>query len=94
MNNVELLITIIVLGVMLLCSLITLIIALCNGSMKKFVVEKMSEAEAHSEWTADQKRDYVINAFKEKYKIMNFVLDCKKFIELVIKYSKEINYKK
>lgn len=94
MNNVELLVTIIILGVMLLCSLITLIIALCNGSMKKFIVEKMSEADAHSDWSSDQKREFVVNAFKEKYKIMKFVLDCKKFIELVIKYSKEINYKK
>lgn len=88
------LIWIIVLGVLLLASLIGLLVALFNGSMKKFVVEKMAEADTHTDWTAEQKRNFVIEAFKEKYKIVEFILNCKKFIELVIKYSKEINYKK
>lgn len=88
------LIWIIVLGVLLLASLIGLLVALFNGSMKKFVVEKMAEADTHTDWTAEQKRNFVIEAFKEKYKLAEFILNCKKFIELVIKYSKEINYKK
>lgn len=88
------LIWIIVLGVLLLASLIGLFTALFNGSMKKFVVEKMAEADTHTDWTAEQKRNYVIEEFKKKYKIAEFILNCKKFIELVIKYSKEINYKK
>lgn len=88
------LIWIIVLGVLLLASLIGLLVALFNGSMKKFVVEKMAEADTHTDWTAEQKRNFVIEAFKEKYRIVEFILNCKKFIELVIKYSKEINYKK
>ena len=88
------LIWIVVLGVLLLASLIGLFAALFNGSMKKFVVEKMAEADTHTDWTAEQKRNFVIEAFKEKYKIAEFILNCKKFIELVIKYSKEINYKK
>lgn len=88
------LIWIVVLGVLLLASLIGLFTALLNGGMKKFVVEKMAEADTHTDWTAEQKRNFVIEAFKEKYKIAEFILNCKKFIELVIKYSKEINYKK
>lgn len=94
MMDTSALITIIVLGVTLLASLIGLFGALFNGSMKKFVVEKMSEAESHKDWSAEQKRNYVIEAFKSKYKIMEFILNCKKFIEEVIKYSKQINYKK
>ena len=88
------LVWIIILGVLLLTTLIGLAVSLFNGSMKKFVVEKMAEADTHKDWTAEQKRNFVIEAFKEKYKIAEFLLNCKKFIELVIKYSKEINYKK
>lgn len=88
------LILIIVLGILLLITLSGLLVALFNGSMKKFVVEKMAEADAHPDWTAEQKRNFVVEAFKNKYKIVEFILNCKKFIELVIKYSKEINYKK
>lgn len=92
--DVKALVAIIVLGVMLVAALVGLLVALFNGSMKKFVVEKMAEADSHSDWTADQKRKYVIEAFVEKYKIVAFLLNCEKFIKLVIKYSKEINYKK
>lgn len=88
------LIWIIVLGVLLLITLIGLLVSVFNGSMKKFVVEKIAEADSHKDWTAEQKRNFVIEEFKKKYKIMEFILNCKKFIELVIKYSKEINYKK
>lgn len=85
---------IIILGVLLVCSLVGLLVALFNGSMKQFIVEKMAEADTHEDWSGEEKRQYVIEAFKKKYKIAEFLLNCKKFIELVIKYSKEINYKK
>lgn len=94
MDNIQFIIPIIILGVLLLGSLVGLLIALFNGSMKKFIVEKMAEADSHADWTSEQKRNFVIETFKEKYKIMEFILNAKKFIELVIKYSKEINYKK
>lgn len=94
MMDTKALVTIIILGVLLLVSLISLLAALFNGSMKKFIVEKMAEADSHKDWSAEQKRNYVIEAFKEKYKIIEFLCNVKKFIELVIKYSKEINYKK
>ena len=92
--DTQTLVIIIILGIMLLCSIGGLLAALFNGSMKKFVVDKMAEADSHTDWTAEQKRNFVINSFKEKYKIMEFLLNIKKFIELVIRYSKEINYKK
>ena len=92
--DIKALIAIIVLGVIVLGSLATLLISLFRGEMKKFITEKMAEAETHTEWTGEQKRYFVIESFKEKYKIMEFILNCKKFIELIIKYSKEINYKK
>ena len=88
------LITIIFLGVMLLATLIGLLVSVFIGSMKKFVVEKMAEADSHTDWTSEQKQKYVIDEFKKKYKLAEFILNCKNFIEIVIKYSKEINYKK
>lgn len=94
MMDIQSLITIIILGVTLLGTLVWLGISLFNGSMKKFIVAKMAEAETHTDWTGDQKKEYVMEAFKSKYKIAEFLLNCKSFIELVIKYSKEINYKK
>ena len=72
--DVKALVAIIVLGVMLVAALVGLLVALFNGSMKKFVVEKMAEADSHLDWTADQKRKYVIEAFVEKYKIIAFLL--------------------
>ncbi len=92
--DIKLLVTIIILGILLLISLIGLLIALFNGNMKKFIVEKMAEADTHEDWTGDQKRDFVINEFKSKYKIAEFLCNVKKFIELIIDYSKQINYKK
>lgn len=87
--NYQLLAFVIVLGVFLLASLVFLIIQLCNGNMKKFVMEKIVEAEKlypKTEENYQQKRmAYVVECFKEKYKIMSFCLNVKKFIELICK---------
>ncbi len=88
----KLLISTIVLGVLLLGALVFLCIELFNGNMKKFVMEKIAEAEKlfpKSEADYQEKRrNYVIEAFKEKYKIMSFCLNVKKFIELICKLFK------
>lgn len=88
----KLLITTIVLGIILLCTLVFLIIELFNGNMKKFVMEKITEAEKlfpkEIEDYQEKRRNYVIEAFKEKYKIMAFCLNIQKFIELVCKLFK------
>lgn len=92
------LITIIILGATLLITLIGLIISLCRGEMKNFIKEKMGEAESKFPKTMnDYKKlrlNYVIDAFNKKYKILEFLLNVRKFIEEMIEFSKTVNYKK
>ena len=89
----KLLITTIVLGVILLATVVFLCIELFNGNMKKFVMEKIAEAEKMfpkdvEEDYQEKRRNYVVEAFKEKYKIMSFCLNVQKFIELICKLFK------
>ena len=90
--DIKLLVTVIVLGVALLGALVLLLIALFNGSMKNFVIEAWNEAEKKFPKTeADyqtKRMDYVVNAVKEKYKLMAFALGVKKFVELLCKLCK------
>lgn len=86
-------ISLIALGIVCLVGIISIIVAVIRGDMKKFIKEKMSEAEKLS-MGGQQKLEYVINAVKEKYKIPELVLNVKKFIESIIEISKQINYKK
>ena len=92
MMDYKLLITTIILGVILLGTLVFLAIELFNGNMKKFVMEKIAEAEKlfpkEIEGYQEKRRNYVIEAFKEKYKIMAFCLNVQKFIELICKLFK------
>lgn len=90
--NTEAIITIVVLGISLLGTLIGLITALVRGDMKKFIEEKMIEAEQSGK-TGPEKLAYVIEEFKNKYKIVQFILNAKKFIESVIDITKQINVK-
>lgn len=88
----NLLITTVVLGIILLATLVFLCIELLNGNMKKFVMEKIAEAEKlfpkKIEGYQEKRKNYVIEAFKEKYKIMAFCLNVQKFIELICKLFK------
>ena len=67
----KLLITTIVLGVILLATVVFLCIELFNGNMKKFVMEKIAEAEKMFPKDVvdyqEKRRNYVIETFKEKY---------------------------
>lgn len=85
-------ISLVILGVICLIGIISIITAIVRGNMKKFIEEKMAEAEKLS-MDGKQKLEYVINAVKEKYKIPELVLNIKKFIEHIIEISKRINYK-
>lgn len=85
-------ISLVILGVICLIGIISIITAIVRGDMKKFIEEKMAEAEKLS-MDGKQKLEYVINAVKEKYKILELVLNVKKFIEHIIEISKRINYK-
>lgn len=97
--QIETIISLVVLGVVILASLITIIVAIVRGDMKKFIVEKMEEAEKlfedlPKEEKTKKKLQYVLEAVKEKYKIMELFLNVKKFVEYIISITKQINYKK
>ena len=90
--QIETIISLVVLGVIILASLITLIVAIVRGDMKKFIIEKMEDAEK-LELSGEQKLKYVLEAVREKYKILELVLNVKKFIEEIISITKQINVK-
>lgn len=84
--------TIIILGIIALSGVIGLIVAFFRGEMKKFIEEKMTEAEQSGK-SGTEKLQYVLDAFNTKYKIGTIILNCQKFIEQVIVLSKNINCK-
>jgi len=90
--NVETIITLVFLGIAVFSGIIGLVVALVRGDMKKFIEEKMCEAEK-LELTGKEKLTYVIEAVKEKYKLAELFLNIKKFIEHIIDLSKKINAK-
>lgn len=92
MSNVSAICTIVILGIIALSSIIGLIVAFCRGEMKKFIEEKMTEAEKSGK-SGSEKLQYVVNAFGDKYKIGSIILNCEKFVEEIIKLSKNINCK-
>ena len=86
-------IQLIILIVVTLALIATIVVAIVRGDMKKFIEEKMAEAEKLG-LSGKEKLEYVVNAVKEKYKIMTIILNVKKVIEHIIELSKQINYKK
>lgn len=90
--SIETIITLIVLGVTILGGIATIIVAMVRGDMKKFIEQKMIEAE-ESGLSGEKKLAYVLQAVKEKYKLMEMVLNVKKFIEHIISITKQINVK-
>lgn len=89
----ELLITLICAIVAAVGFIITLVTSIRSGSLKQFILEKMEEAEKSGK-SAVEKLDYVIQAVKEKYKILAFIINIKKIVEILISFSKQVNYKK
>lgn len=88
--ELQTLIPVILLGVAVLGGIVGLIVAIIRGDMKKFIEEKMVEAEK-LELTGEKKLAYVLQAVKEKYKLAELFLNAKKFIEHIIDLSKQIN---
>lgn len=84
-------IVILVLGIALAIAIAVILLLIFNKSMKEFVVEKMEEAEKMGKSGAE-KFQYVVEAFVKKYKILQFILNVKKFIEYIIGITKNINY--
>lgn len=89
--NIETIIVLVILGIAVLSGIISIVVAVIRGDMKKFIEEKMIEAEAMQ--GSVEKLTYVLNAVKQKYKIVELVLNVKKFIEHIIDLSKQINAK-
>ena len=90
--QLETIITLATLGVVAISGIVALVVSIVRGDMKKFIVEQMKIAEK-SGMTGAKKLEYVLNRVKEKYKIVELVLNVKKFVEYVISISKNINSK-
>lgn len=86
-------IQLVLLIVITLALIATIVVSVVRGDMKKFIEKKMAEAEKLG-FNGKEKLEYVLNAVKEKYKIMTIILNVKKVIEHIIELSKQINYKK
>lgn len=68
------------------------IFAIVRGEMKKYIVQMMEEAEK-SGLSGKEKLNYVIEKVKKKYKVLELILNVKKFVEYIISISKNINAK-
>ena len=90
--SVKEIILLVALAVVILGGIATIVIAIVRGDMKKLIVEKMEEAEK-LELDGAKKLQYVIEAVKEKYKLVELFLNIKKFVEYIISITKQINYK-
>lgn len=86
-------ILLVALGLFIVAGILVIVVAIVRGDMKKFIQEKMAEAE-QLDLDGAKKLQYVIEAVKEKYKLAELFLNIKKFIEKIIEISKQINYKK
>lgn len=78
----------------IISAIVTIIISIRNGEMKDFIIAKMEEAEKLYDnlpkpEKSYKKLDYVINAVKEKYKLISLFCDIKTFIEKVVKATKK-----
>lgn len=90
--TVETIVLLALLGVSIISGVVSLIVALAKGEAKKFIEEKMVEAEKSGK-TGKEKLAYVLEAVDEKYKVMKLFMNAKKFIEHIIDLSKQINSK-
>ena len=86
--------TLIVLGFAILSGIVAIVVAILRGDMKKFIVEKMEEAnEKYKDLPKPEKSvkklEYVVDAVKDKYKIFELILNVKKFIEYIVQINKK-----
>lgn len=90
----EMIATLIVLGFAILSGIVAIVVAILRGDMKKFIVEKMEEAnEKYKDLPKPEKSvkklEYVVDAVKDKYKIFELILNVKKFIEYIVQINKK-----
>ena len=90
----EMIATLIVLGFAILSGIVAIVVAILRGDMKKFIVEKMEEAnEKYKDLPKPEKSvkklEYVVDAVRDKYKIFELILNVKKFIEYIVQINKK-----
>ena len=90
--QVETIITLVVLGVAILGGLITIAIAIIRGDMKKFIEKQMIIAE-EKDLSGEEKLKFVLDKVKEEYKVLELVMNVRKFVEHIIYLTKRINAK-
>lgn len=90
--SIQEIIYLVLLGVAVVSGIVAIVVAIVRGDMKKFIEEKMVEAEKQ-DLDGAKKLEYVLNAVKEKYKILELLINAKKLVEHIIALTKQINYK-
>lgn len=96
--DVALLIETITLGSVVACGIIAIVYALIRGEIKKFVIEKMEEAEhIYRDFPKPDKSikklEFVIKAVNEKYGLVKLFLNIKKFVEKIIEIANSLQNK-
>lgn len=97
--DIKAIISFIILGVLIVGGIVGIIIAIARGDVKKFIQEKMAEAEEiYKDMPKPQKSkaklEYVIKAVNEKYKISKLFVNVKKFVEQAVEFFNSMNGKK
>ena len=70
----------------------SIVIAITKGKLREFIIEKMEEAEKTGK-SGKEKLEYVISAVKDKYRLTSLMMNIRKFIEMIISATKNINSK-
>ena len=88
----------VILGLVIIASIITIIVAIARGEVRAFVKEKMAEAEklykdVPKPEKSKAKLKYVLDAVNEKYKIMKLVMNVRTFIEKAVEFHNSMNGK-
>lgn len=88
----------ILLGLVILSGVVGIIYAIVRGEVKKFVVEKMQEAENRYKdlpkpAKSKAKLEYVIKCVSDKYKLVDLFLNVKKFVEKIIEVANSLQRK-
>lgn len=99
MDQIKLLVTLIILGVIIIAIVAYFIIKLCKGEVQEYIKECMAEAEEiykdlPKPEKSKQKLKYVIEKVKEKYKFASLFVNIKKFVETMIEFINSMKLKK
>lgn len=89
--NTETIVALVGMGVSILIAIISIVRSFVKGDMQKFIEQKMVEAEKTGK-SGEEKYQYVLDAFKEKYKLTALFFNLKKFVETIIDLTKKINH--